>query len=148
MNDSVGSAHSARQILVDRDLQMPITLDEADHIAAAWILFQYATDQDKAAGTNMQVLERLGDLIANEPHDAWQVIEAIRRMDGGDFILSNLAAGPVENLLVAHGSEFIGMLEASTPADSQLRKLLGAVWQNAMPDDIWRRLQAIAGPSR
>jgi hypothetical protein len=74
-------------------------------------------------------------------------LDAIRDLDGSDLILSNLAAGPVEDILVLHGEEFIGRVEVWSRRDPQFRKLLGAVWQNDMTDEVWRRLQAVAGPA-
>jgi hypothetical protein len=68
-------------------------------------------------------------------------------MDGSDSILGNLAAGPLEDLLVDHGPEFIDRVEILARQDRQFRRLLGAVWQNAMSDDLWNRVKAVAGPS-
>ena len=49
--------------------------------------------------------------------------------------------------LALHGTEFIERIEQLGSRDPIFRKLLGAVWQNNIPDDIWRRLKAVAGPS-
>ena len=58
-----------------------------------------------------------------------------------------LAAGPLEDLLVAHGAQFIDRVEALADHDAQFKKLLGATWQNAMPATLWSRIKAVAGPS-
>jgi Family of unknown function (DUF6869) len=91
--------------------------------------------------------ERLSDLVRDDPEDAWKVIEMIRRLDGADRVLANLGAGPLENLLVAHGDEFIDRIECLAKSDEQFRKLLGIVWQNKMSDAIWMRVKAVAAPS-
>jgi hypothetical protein len=60
-------------------------------------------------------------------------------------ILSNLGAGPLEGVLAAHGADFIGVVEVAARRDPKMRWTLGCVWQNAMPDDIWVRVQRDAG---
>jgi hypothetical protein len=86
------------------------------------------------------------DLVQDAPEDAWKIIDAIRRLDGTDLILSNLAAGPLEDLLVAHGDKFLDRLEALAQDDQRFRKLLGGTWQKSMPDKLWARIKAIAAP--
>jgi hypothetical protein len=71
----------------------------------------------------------------------------MRRLDGSDWILANIAAGPLENSLVYHGDKFIDRFEVLAREDQQFRKLLGAVWQNNMSDALWARVKAIAAPS-
>jgi hypothetical protein len=47
---------------------------------------------------------------------------------------------------VYHGGNFIDRFEILARDDQQFRKLLGAVWQNNMPDALWARVKAIAAP--
>ena len=44
-------------------------------------------------------VERLRELVRDDPEAAWDIIQVIRR-EGSDVVLSNLAAGPLEDLLV------------------------------------------------
>ena len=54
-----------------------------------------------------------------------------------------LAAGPIEDLLAKHGADFIDRVEAEARNDPNFAKVLGGVWKNEMPADVWARLQAV-----
>ena len=54
-----------------------------------------------------------------------------------------LSAGPLEDLLAYHGHLIIDRVEAEARRKPLFAKLLGGVWQNIMPDDIWTRVQAV-----
>jgi hypothetical protein len=55
-----------------------------------------------------------------------------------------LSAGPIEGLLVYHGNEFIDRIEKESERNTKLKHFLGGVWKNAMPDEIWKRVQKAA----
>lgn len=57
-------------------------------------------------------------------------------------IFRNLAAGPLEDLLAAHGSLLIERIETEARRNPAFNLLLGGVWQNTMPPHIWGRIQA------
>ena len=125
---------------------MPLDLDEINKIAATWIELHRLPEDSSEYDELFWSHEQLWELIQNDPETAWKIIQIIRR-EGSDLILSNLAAGPLEDLLVAHGVQFIDRIEALAGHDEQFRKLLGAIWQNSMPGTLWSRIKAVAGPS-
>jgi len=125
---------------------MPLDLDEINKIAKTWIELQRHPEDSADREEIFWSHDRLWELIQDDPEAAWNIIQIIRR-EGSDLILSNLAAGPLEDLLVAHGDQFIDRVEALADHDAQFKKLLGATWQNAMPATLWSRIKAVAGPS-
>jgi len=116
-------------------------------LAESWIKIHYASEGSAEYSDNFWAYNQLSDLCYDAPEKCFEAIEMIRSLDNSDVILSNLAAGPMEDLLSNHGELLIGRIEKSVETDSQLRKLLGAVWQNSIPDSIWKRIQAIVSPS-
>jgi hypothetical protein len=124
-----------------------MNLLEIQKLAKAWIALQNAAQESAEHEKNFWAFEQLRDLLAEKPEVCWVVINTIREIDGSDKILASVGSGPLEDLLVSHGPEFIERVEALAAKDLQFRKLLGAVWQNDIRDDIWRRVRAIAGPS-
>ncbi len=118
---------------------------ELRKIAAAWIEVHRCSEDEN--GENFWAFIKLAELCDSEPEVCWKVIHLIRQLDGSDKILANLAAGPLEDLLVRHGSDFIDRVEALAEHDRQFKRLLGAVWQRDMPNNIWKRVKAVAGPS-
>jgi hypothetical protein len=125
---------------------MPIDKREIQRIARTWIEMYRLPEDSQEREAKFWAFERLSDLVRKDPEEAWNIIEAMRRLDGTDPILANIAAGPLEDLLVYHGGNFIDRFEILARDDQQFRKLLGAVWQNNMPDALWARVKAIAAP--
>jgi hypothetical protein len=121
--------------------------DKSDQIAETWITLYYLPEESEEREKNFWSYERLDELCRDDPEAAWSVIEAILRRDSSDVILSNLGAGPLEDLLAAHGARFIDRIEQRAAKDEKLRKLLGMVWRNEIPEDVWKRIKAVAAPS-
>jgi hypothetical protein len=117
-----------------------------EQIADAWIDLQRLPEDSPEREDKFWSFDRLWELVHDDPEAAWSIIQRIRR-EGSDLILSNLAAGPLEDLLVAHGDRFIDRVETLAGHDAQFRKLLGATWQNSMSPRVWNRIKAVAGPS-
>jgi hypothetical protein len=116
-------------------------------LVAAWIALHHAKAKSPEYDKNFWAFTALSDLCETNPDSCWELIEEIRSSDGSDVILANLAAGPLEDLLVYHGGRFIERIEELARNDGQYRKLLGAMWQNEIPDDVWERVKRVAGPS-
>lgn len=119
-------------------------LSELADLADAWIALQKAPKPERDA--LFWAFERLDALIDRDPETAWQVIDLIWRGEQDDRILADLAAGPVEDLLVRHGPAFIERICLTARREPVFRKMLGGVWRNAMAEPVWLRLKQIAGP--
>lgn len=112
-----------------------------------WIALQYAEAGSQTHKDNFWAFTTLSDWCEEAPDLCWEAVGEIRRTDGSDKILANLASGPLEDLLVQHGPQYIDAIEKLASHDEQFRKLLGAVWQNNIADDVWVRLKRVAGPT-
>jgi hypothetical protein len=115
-------------------------------LAQDWVKHFYVPRKERGRRPYAQAFERLYELVRDEPEIAWPVIQEIYRIDASDAMLAYLAAGPVEDLLVHHGGEFIDRIESLAKSDPVFRKMLGAVWKSKIAGDIWKRLKAVAGP--
>lgn len=109
-------------------------------VVEAWIELQRTPRESDRHKQLFWSFDRLDDLIRTQPAKAWPVILDILRADPSDKILQNLAAGPLEDLLVRHGSSFIDDVEAEAGRDPMFRKLLGGVWKRDIVDDVWDRV--------
>lgn len=87
--------------------------------------------------------EQVNDLCSNDPDAAFAFILAVLAHDQSARTLANLAAGPLEDLLARHPHEVIERVEAQAKSDPQFAHLLGGVWKNTIPDDVWKRVQAV-----
>jgi hypothetical protein len=122
-------------------------LNELDDIADAWIRLHHLLEESEERERNFWAFMRLSELIRGDPEAAWSVIEKMLERDTSDVILSNVGAGPLENLLVAHGASFIDRIEKRAESDMTFKKVLGTVWKNAMSEEVWLRVKAVAAPS-
>jgi hypothetical protein len=86
----------------------------------------------------------LDDLVYDYPLNALEVIKDILSINPeSDSIMGNLAAGPLEDLLVRHGEHIIEHIETEAKSNSRFASMLGGVWQSDMTDDIWQRVTKV-----
>jgi hypothetical protein len=129
---------------------------DTHQIATDWITFQLLPKLENAPDDVFDRGWALYDLAFHQPDLAWvAILSVIDRYDAGDLfgtddteaksILGSTAAGPLEDLLAYHGIDFIEKIETKARQDRRMFWTLGCVWQNAMPDEIWERVQRAAG---
>src|SRR5207249_9413511 len=87
--------------------------------------------------------DEVDTLCRQSPDAAWNFILAALARDRSDEILGMLSAGPLEDLIARHGALLIDRVEAEARRNPLFANLLGGVWQNTMPDDIWARVRAV-----
>lgn len=85
----------------------------------------------------------LSDAVENDPERAWQIILAILKRDQSDNVMSCLAGGPLEDLLVYHGKDFIDRVEELARIDQDFNWILGGVWKNDISDEVWNRVTSV-----
>lgn len=120
---------------------------DGESLSAAWLAWHHAAKGSSAKDEHFWAFETMADLCHDDPETCFELIEKIRKADGSDWILANLAAGPLEDLLSQHGARFIDRIETLARQDPQMRRLLGGIWRSDIPDAIWHRVQCAAGPS-
>ena len=81
------------------------------------------------------------DVVHEEPEVAWPAILQILQQELTEDQMAVLAAGPLEDLLVVHGPEFIDRVESEAARNPRFNHLLGGVWKNEIEPDIWQRVQ-------
>lgn len=127
----------------------------ATQMASDWIAYARrppddASDEVFARGWVMY------NMVVDDPQVAWEAIKAVVARYSEEDLLSdknpeaqrvigNLAAGPLEELLDRHGLNFIEVVESEARCDQRMAWMLGGVWQSSMGDEIWARVQRVAG---
>jgi len=115
---------------------------EIERLVNTWISYSSSTRLNPAVEPEYWAWEELDRLCRKSPEVAWTVILRILNSTDHEFVLENLAAGPLETLLGRHGRNFIELIEDRAEADLRFRWLLAGVWKNSIPDELWSRLQA------
>lgn len=89
-------------------------------------------------------VEQMWELENEAPKDLWKAILVIHGLNSSQeaVIVQNLSAGPLEMLLIKHGSQFIERIEEEARKDPRFATLLGGVDKNRMPEEIWSRVKA------
>ena len=119
----------------------------SEGVAKAWVAMHLSERGSSEFMDNFWAYEVLSNLCIREPSSALLLIGDIVFENPGDVILSNLAAGPLEDLLVRHGDVVIEDIVAAAKTNELWKKMLGAVWKNDIKDHVWLQLKSVAGPS-
>ena len=126
-------------------MESSVTLEDwADAYIAA-----YGSDKDLTADDPLWwAFERSLLLINPEAsEEIWLFILAVLAKEPSQKVLGRLSAGPLEDLIAYKGSDFIERIELLARRDPAFRYLLGGVWQNEAPPDIWKRVESARGNS-
>lgn len=118
-----------------------VTLEERIKIVEPWKKLQLAPQDQLEDNPDFWVIERLWEFSEESPELCLEIVLAIFDSTDNAKVLGNLAAGPLEDLLVSHGEKVIDKIESFAFEDKRFRQLLGGVWKNDIPDDIWRRIE-------
>jgi hypothetical protein len=81
--------------------------EEKKKLISAWIWHHIDSARGRHSEEYFWAWEKLEDLVSEQPELALELILAILAKDKSDVVVSNLAAGPLENLLARHGRELI-----------------------------------------
>lgn len=85
--------------------------------------------------------DEMVDKVRDQPFDALEIIQEILKVAEDDRILANLAAGPLEDLLVDHGTVVVDRVIELALADPKFRNLLQGVWGNSIDERVWKRIE-------
>lgn len=87
--------------------------------------------------------ERLYGILHTEPDRALSVIFAAMQLTDDQYILGGLAAGPLEDFLGVHGETYLDIFHTLALEHRRLREVLDGVWQGAMPERVWHRIEVL-----
>ena len=72
---------------------------------------------------------------------AWQAILKLLQRDLTEDQMALLACGPLEMLLTWHGAAFIDRVAHEAGQNPRFNHLLGGVWCQNVPPEIWDRIE-------
>jgi Family of unknown function (DUF6869) len=92
------------------------------------------------AGGDWTSWDAINTLVREAPGDAWPVILQLVYHSQDDQTLAYVAAGPVEDLLVHHGADVIGLFEEECRSNPRFRQCLSGVWTSRIARAVQERL--------
>ena len=133
-----------------------LTIDTSSpdpEVAEAWIACTAESNPDPSSGRGMVAssseaeddwgVQALLEIVCEEPIRALEITFLIARMTDDAWLLCNLGAGPIEDLL-AHDATLLDAIALEARSSPNLKTALASVWQNAMSDATWQAVQRIA----
>ena len=112
-------------------------------VAQAWIEMWSYEVNDPERDKFDWVVDFEYEATHEKPELGLRLILEVLEKDKSNHILEVLSAGPLEDLLAYHGEKIIEVIENEARRNKQFAKLLGGVWQNAMPNHVWERVQKV-----
>ena len=126
---------------------MEIEKFEQDKLVRSWIrryeIVESEGDESKLAEELYWSYEKLDEICWEHPFKAFEIILDILKASKNEYVLSNLAAGPLESLLSRHGDQILTLVEDEVKSSPEFRELLQGVWQNTMSDDLWQKVKQL-----
>lgn len=87
-------------------------------------------------------------VVEEEPEKGWLAILATLQDERHEPHLGAVAAGPLEDLLCHHGSQFIDRVEIEAKVNPKLMWMLNLLYQSTISDAVWERVQSICDENR
>ena len=134
------SGEDGRAVMRPEWRGVPLELSEIQVLAVAWL------DHDRTGqGSRFWAWERVEDVVRHQPVTGWALARRLISGAADEQQLMSVAAGPLEDLLGAHSGAILDQVETAARSDPRVMRALGGVWQNAISDEDWLRIQAILG---
>jgi hypothetical protein len=134
-----------------------MTAPDLDHrtLAKAWIAFTSELNPESGSISEQEyailpedqdwAVDLLARYAQSSPEQAYRVILEVVSLSQDAWILTNIAAGPLETILRSHATVFIPRLVQDAAQYPALRALPPHVWISDMAESLRRELDALAG---
>jgi hypothetical protein len=114
--------------------------DDLDDWINTYILAQESSESIHENHPHFWAIERFIDSPNEAPEECWEAILGVLNREPSQKVIAVLAAGPLEDLIEAHGAEYIERVEYEARKNPRFRHLLGGVWESGTPE-IWKRVE-------
>jgi hypothetical protein len=99
----------------------------------------------RPTGFDFWAWEAARDLIHDDPPEAWLLILELVRKAPDEAVLGTIAAGELEEFVVAHAEGFIDRIEVEARRNHRFREALAGVWITGLRSDLFDRIERAAG---
>ena len=109
-------------------------------LADNWIKFQSLAPDSEEAKLFEWAEEEAGLLSITSPDESWDFIVEVLEKNQDEWILMNIAAGPLDNLLSFFPNKTMYLMRKDVPGNARLEHALRHIWKNLVPDTVWGEL--------
>jgi hypothetical protein len=96
-------------------------------------------------GFDFWAWEMARNLIHDDPPEAWRLILELVQKAPDQRVLGSVAAGELEEFILAHAAEFIGRIEEAARGNSRFKQALSSVYVWTLSTDLFDRIERAAG---
>ncbi len=96
-------------------------------------------------GFDFWAWEVVRNLVTDDPSEAWLLILALLHTAPDDGVLGSVAAGELEEFVLAHAADFIDRIEEEAGANSKFKSALSYLYVWKLSPDLFDRIEAAAG---
>jgi hypothetical protein len=108
-----------------------------DPLVGDWI--RYHAERRKGTDPLFAAWEQVTEIVLRDPEEGWTLALALVDAAPDDWVLCNVAAGPLEDLLKKFCGVLIERVELQARHDPKFRRCLTGVW--GLPPSVQERLQ-------
>lgn len=120
---------------------------EIDNIVEGWVKYTSLDSKSPFRAHYEWADDAVLDLILADAKKGFEIVKALLDQADNEWLIANIAAGPLETLLSNHGETIIDAVERESLSNEKFRHLLGGVWRCGMSDEVWQRFQKIDKPT-
>jgi hypothetical protein len=113
-------------------------MTDTSKLTQSWIEFQRTQNPDLEWSNDEFI-----DLANENPDVAWECILGVIETEHTDEILSNLAEGPMEDLLAEHGLKFIDRIESLSKENIVFSRLIKHLWVEGISPQVQNKIRTI-----
>ncbi len=116
---------------------------ELNDLVKSWIAYMELPEEHELRSKYWPAVRRVMSWHSSaDAETLWQFITVASLLELSDLAKSNLAAGPLEDLLVGHGQEYIDRVVSLAVQSEKFNDLLGGVWGDRMDPEVWSRIES------
>ena len=121
---------------------------DTDRLAKAWIFAQKLGVDSPGYEKQSWAVDEVINLATEKPEDLWQIILKILEIDSSDEVAKAVGAGPLEDLMLHYGEDFIGKVEEQASKSDIFKTAMKSVWLDSDDTPICARFFELAGIPR
>lgn len=119
-------------------------MTDINRLAKTWIFAQKLGVDSPGYEKHSWAVDEVINMVTERPQDLWQIILKILELDSADEIASAVGAGPLEDLMVHHGEDFIGKVEEHASKSDAFKTAMKSVWLDSDDTPICARFLELA----
>ncbi|MEE9421907.1 MAG: hypothetical protein V3V50_01985 [Gammaproteobacteria bacterium] len=114
-------------------------------LVSSWIFAQKRGVDRPGYETHSWAVDEVINFASDKPDLLWETILEILDLDSSEEIIKAVGAGPLEDLMVYHGSQFIQKVDSQAEKSNVFKTAMQNVWLDSDDTSVYSKFYEIAG---